>query len=100
VRGQDESLEAYQYVPLAFVAPMGNRAVTGTPQQARLLIEAVAVDSVSGERLMMQVRQGTGEELKKIATGTRVLTLDAIKPLIDNWAEASAQGVNKLVKAK
>jgi hypothetical protein len=100
VRGQDESLEAYQYIPFAFVATIGTRAVAGTPQQARLLCETLVVDSVSGERLAMQVRQGTGEGLKKTASGVRVLTLEAVKPLIDTWIDATAEGLNRYIKAK
>ena len=100
VRGQNESLKGYQYIPFAFVGTMGYRAVEGTPQEARLLCEVQAVDSVSRERLGMVVRSGTGEELKKAASGTRVVTLEAVKPLIDKWVEASAEAMTQFVKPK
>jgi hypothetical protein len=100
VRGQDESLSAYQYIPVAFVITMGARAVEGQAQQAKLLCESLVVDSVSGERLAMQVRSGTGESLKNVAGKGRVLTLEAVKPLIDLWIDATAEGLNRYIKAK
>jgi hypothetical protein len=100
VRGVDKSLAFYQYVPQAFVATQLYRAVEGTPQQARLLCEILIVDSVSEERLAMQIRQGSGEALKKVASGKQVVTLDDVKPLIDNWVEASADALTRLVKPR
>jgi hypothetical protein len=101
VRGQDEALEAYQYIPLAFVVTSASRAATGTPQQARLLCEIKAVDSVSGERLAMQVRSGTGEALKQAAGGGGLqVTLASVKPVLDRWINASAEGVTRYVKTK
>jgi len=100
VRGQDEALSAYQYIPFAFIATTATRAVEGTPQQARLLCETVVVDSPTGQRLAMQVRSGTGEVLKKVAGGGSQLTLESVKPLIDHWIEATTEGVTRYIKAK
>jgi hypothetical protein len=100
VRGEDESLAVYQYIPFAFIATTATRAVEGTPQEARLLCEIKVVDSVSGQRLALQVRSGTGEGLKKVAGGVRVLTLESVKPLVDRWAEASSEGVTRYIRPK
>jgi hypothetical protein len=100
VREQEVALEAYQYVPFAFIATTASRAATGTPQQARLLNELKIVDSVSNERLGMQVRSGTGEELKRVAGGGSQVTLASVKPLIDKWIEAGAEGVTRYIRAK
>jgi len=101
VGAEKEGLSAYQYIPFAFIATQATRAVEGAPEQAQLLCEIKAVDSVTSERLAMQVRSGTGETLKRVAAGggTQV-TLDSVKPLIDGWVEAGAEGITKYVKTK
>ncbi len=97
--GEKESLKAYQYLPIALIATGAKRAVTGTPQEAHLVIEAQATDSVSGETLLKAVRSGEGKELNKV-DGQRVLTVEELKPLIDKWAEGVAAQTTTFVKAK
>ena len=77
----------------------GVRAVTGTPENTRLVLEAQATDSVSGETLAKVVRAGTGETLKKVKEA-RVVTLESVKPLIDEWAEAATETIPTYIKAK
>jgi hypothetical protein len=100
VRGVDQSLAAYQLVPAAFVATQLFRAAEGTPQQARVKCEVLIVDSVSGDLLAAQVRQGSGAALQQVATGNRVVTLNDVKPLIDNWVDASADALARFVRAR
>ena len=94
-----QSLKAYQYIPLAFIYVMGKRAISGQTEEAHLVIEAQGTDSVSGETLLKVVRSGEGEELNKVE-GQRILTLEAIQPLIDKWAEGIAAQTTTFVKAK
>jgi len=100
VVAQNMGLSDAQYIPIAFLATMGTRAVTGTPQDAKLLNENRVVDSVTGQRLAIAVRWGTGEELKKAASGERVVTLEAVKPLIDHWIEGAVESLNGYVAPK
>jgi hypothetical protein len=99
VAGEKKGLKVYQFVPAAFVATMVVRGVSGTPEEARLVLEVQAVDSVSGETLLKSVRIGTGETLKKVE-GQRVVTLEAVKPLIDRWAEGAGAAVTTYIQAK
>ena len=96
---EKQSLKAYQYIPIAFVYEMGKRAVSGQEQEAKLVIEARATDSVSGATLLKALRSGKGEELEKIG-GERKLTLEAIQPLVDKWAEGVATQVTMFVKPR
>lgn len=82
-----EGLAVYQFVPVA-LAITGARAAAGYhPYEAKLFVEAELQDSFSGERLGLAVRGGTGERVAKIKEGHDV-SLDAFKPLLDEWVKA------------
>jgi hypothetical protein len=100
VAGEKEGLKPYQLIPVALVATLAYRGVSGTPEEAKLVVEAKATDSMSGATLMKVVRVGTGEGLEKNTEGERVISLESVKPLIDRWAEAVAKTATTFVKAK
>jgi len=100
-------LKPYQIIPVALVVTMISRGVSGTPEEAKIVVEAEATDSVSKEILLKVVRAGTGEELKKTPQETpegkkeiREVTLDSVKPLIDKWAEGVAESTTQFVSPK
>jgi hypothetical protein len=100
VARKGEGLKPYQYVPIAFVATMAKRAATGgEPQRAFIILEVEATDSGSGELLGARVRVGTGENLKPLGDKD-VLTLDLVKPLLDQMAGQAFPELQKYVKAK
>jgi hypothetical protein len=99
VAAQGEGLKPYQYVPIAFLASMAARTATGTPQRAFIVVESEGTDSVTGELLGMRVRVGTGERLAR-DTGQQVITLDTVKPLLDDLAAGALPELAKYVKAK
>jgi Protein of unknown function (DUF3313) len=99
VAAQGEGLKPYQYVPMAFVASMAIRTATGAPQRAFIVLEVEATDSVTGELLGERVRAGTGERLSKVA-GQQVITLDAVKPMLDEMADAAFPELARYVKPK
>ncbi len=100
VAGEKEGLKPYQIIPVAFVVTMASRGISGTPEEAKLVVEARATDSVSGATLMKVVRVGTGEGLKKNAEGERMISLESVKPLIDRWAEGVAANATAFVRAQ
>ena len=102
-------LKPYQFVPIALVVTLASRGIGGTPEEAKIVVEAEATDSVSKEILLKVVRAGTGEELKKTPVENpqegdkkeiRVVTVDSVKPLIDKWAQGVADNVTQFVKPK
>jgi hypothetical protein len=99
VGAEKEGLKAYQYIPLAFVATMASRAATGEPQQAFVFVEAEVTDSATGELLALRTRVGTGSGLSKVG-GKEVVTLDDLKPLIDELATGAYPELSKFVKPK
>ena len=99
VAAQAEGLKPYQYVPIALVATMAARAATGTPQRAFIEVETEGTDSVTGELLGMRVRVGTGERLAQV-TGQQVITLDTVKPLLDELAAGAFPELARYVKPK
>lgn len=99
VVAQGEGLKPYQYVPIAFVVTMAARAATGTPQRAFILVETEGTDSVTGELLGQRIRVGTGERLAKVGD-QRVITLDTLKPLLDELAAGAFPELAKYVKPK
>lgn len=93
----DTSLKPYELVPAAFVFSGAMRLAGQRSQDVTLSVEAMVVDSVSGEPLAMAVRQGKGEQLKN---KTAPVTLAAIKPRIDEWAAAAATIVDERIGQK
>jgi hypothetical protein len=100
VNAQTEALAAYQYIPIALIVTAAKRASSGTPEDARIFAEAEVLDSVSGVRLAVAVREGTGERLKQAATGGPQVTLNELKPVIDKWVDALALNATTRIKAK
>ncbi len=100
VAAEGEGLKPYQYVPIAFVATMAKRAATGgPPQRAFIVVEVEGTDSVTGELLGQRVRVGTGEQLAKVGD-QNVMTLDTLKPLLDELAAAAFPELARYVKPK
>lgn len=82
-----KDLKPYQFVPVALVLTGAKAAAGQHPYEAKLFVEAEITDSVSGERLGLAVRSGTGERVAKIQEGYDI-NLDALKPLLDQWIKA------------
>ena len=99
IAAQGEGLKPYQYVPIAFVATMASSAATGAPQRAFIVFEIEGTDSVTGELLAMRVRVGTGERLTRIG-GQQVVTLESVKPLVDELAGIAFPELATHVKPK
>ncbi|MBB5460290.1 DUF3313 domain-containing protein [Paraburkholderia sp. Cpub6] len=95
-----EGLKPYQVVPMAFVATMAVNTVAGAPQQAKLLVEALVTDSVSGEVLSKVVRSHTGERLQRVASNMPVITFDSVKPIMDDWCDSVSKSVAQFVKPR
>ncbi|MCG6900023.1 MAG: DUF3313 domain-containing protein [Gammaproteobacteria bacterium] len=98
VGAKAEDLKPYQFIPIALVLTTAKRAATGTPEDAKLYVEAEVTDSVNGERLLVSVRKGTGEKLKKSVEGEQVVTLDTVKPLIDEWLDGVTKEAHTFIK--
>ena len=99
VVAKEAGLAPYQYLPIALVATLASRAATGTPEDAVVVVESEARDSVTGELLGLKVRVGTGERLKQLKE-QKVITFETVKPLIDELAENAYQEAAKYIKTK
>ena len=77
-----------------------SRAVAGAPEEAALFLESEVTDSVSGARLMVEVREGTGEKLKETVAGEKVVTLETLKPLIDRWLQGGVKEATKYIRPR
>lgn len=95
-----EGLKPYQVVPMAFVATMAVDAVAGSSQQAKLLVEALATDSTSGEVLSKVVRTHTGERLQRVASNMPVITFESVKPIMDEWCDSVSKSIAQYVKPR
>ena len=100
VGAKTEGRKPYQFIPVALVLTTASRAISGAPQEATLHVESEVTDSDNGGRLMVAVREGTGERLKKAAGGEDVITLDALKPLLDHWIEATIKESVEYIKSR
>ncbi|MDQ7980661.1 DUF3313 domain-containing protein [Paraburkholderia sp. SARCC-3016] len=98
VASSAEGLKPYQILPMAFVATMAVDTVAGAPQQAKLLVEALGTDSVSGDVLAKVVRTHTGERLQRVASNQPVITFESVKPIMDEWCDSVSKTVSQYVK--
>lgn len=55
---------------------------------------------MSGARLAVAVREGTGDQLKKAQTGDLQVTLESVRPVIDKWIDAFAINAANYIKPK
>jgi hypothetical protein len=85
VGAKGEGLKPYQYIPIALVATMAMRAAKGAPPRSAIVVEVEATDSVTGELMAARVRFRTGERLTRVGEKD-VVTLESLKPLLDNLA--------------
>jgi hypothetical protein len=100
VAAKGEGLKPYQYLPFAFVATMAKDAAQGgAPQRAVIVAEVEATDSATGELLGMRVKVGTGERLAKFGDKDPI-TLERVKPLLDQMAGQAFPELGKYVKAR
>jgi hypothetical protein len=99
IAAQEEHLKPYQYLPLAFVSTMAARTLTGTPQQAFIVVEVEETDSATGELLGERERVGTGQRLARVAE-KQIITLDTVKPLLDELADSAFPELGQYVKAR
>lgn len=101
VVARDEKLQGYQYVPIALVAVMASRAVSGTPQRAFIQSESELTDSVTGMVLARRVRTATAESGKLGAlSGKQQITLEMVKPLMDELAAGVLPDMEQGVRQK
>jgi hypothetical protein len=100
VASSAEGLKPYQVLPVAFVATMAVDTVAGAQQKAKLLVEALGTDSVSGEVLTKVVRTHTGERLQRVASNEPVITFESVKPIMDEWCDSVSKSVSQYVKPR
>jgi len=97
VAAKDEGLKPYQLVPLAFVFTMARRASEGAPQQAFIVVETEASDSVTGALLGERVRTGTGKRLAQVEDKPTI-ELETLKPLLDELTAGAYPNLSQYVK--
>ena len=100
VTAENQGLLAYQYLPVALLSvTMAKADLPDAPQAAFVVIESEVTDSLTGQLLSEQVRVGSGRQLKKIG-GKEEVTLDAVKPLLDELAAGALPNLERYIKAK
>ncbi len=98
VAARGEGLQPYQYVPIVFVATMATRAAMGGASlRPFVVVEAEATDSITGTLLGERVRVANGENLPG---GVTVVTLDTMKPLLDELTSQAFPELAQFVKPR
>lgn len=100
VGAQREGLQPYQYIPIAFLITAASRAAEGgAPERALIASEVEATDSVTGELLAERTRVGTGAKLARLGEKDPI-TLEFVKPLLDEMAAQALPNLGQYVKSK
>jgi hypothetical protein len=104
VAAETAALKPYQYIPIALVVQGAKAAAGARAQNAELYAEIEVLDSQSGERIGAVVKKGTGTEVEKVKEGEKKgekkVTLDNVKPVLDNWAMLAADFAAKNLRPK
>lgn len=96
-----QSLQAYQYIPIALVMTEARAEMQGgMPRDVTIAIEAKVTDSRSGELLYASVRGGTGERVANATQGSGGVQLSTLQPLIDEWTSGAANEIGKYVRQR
>ncbi len=91
VAAQTQGLKPYQLIPIGFLIS----SAKGRGKEAAIQMEVDVVDSVSGERMGASLRRGIGAKLEKKDSQ---LTLDHLRPTLDNWIETGSAFIGEKLK--
>lgn len=86
-----KGLRPNEYIPIGLIVAGATEAAGIRKRNVKLAIEAQFSDSLTGEVLVLAVREAKGVKVK----GKAPLTLEDAKPQIDRWGEAVEQMVIK-----
>ncbi|WP_372521871.1 DUF3313 domain-containing protein [Sulfuricaulis sp.] len=104
VAAETAALKAYQYIPIALIVQGVKGAAGARAKNAELCTELEVLDSQSGERIGAVVKKGTGTEVKKVKEGEdkgeKMVALDNVKPILDNWAQLAADFAGKNLRPR
>ena len=80
-------------MPIAFLVTAASGGLS--EMDVKFQIETELTDSVTGKVLGAAIKQGFGE---KLDDSEQALTLDNVKPLIDNWATTMKSTLTEILK--
>ncbi|KAF1061317.1 MAG: hypothetical protein GAK45_02261 [Pseudomonas citronellolis] len=83
----NQSLRAYEVIPIALVVAATSTAIGTRDQETSVYLEVEAIDHASGKPVIKVVRKGMG---KTLDNASQKLTLDDLKPALDVWARDAA----------
>ncbi len=99
VKSETAALKAYQYIPFALLVQGIKGAAGARAKDAELYTEMDVLDSQSGQRIGAVVKKGIGTEVKEVKKGAekgeKMVALDNVKPILDNWAQLVADFAGK-----
>jgi hypothetical protein len=103
VTSETAALKAYQYIPIALIVQGAKSAAGARAKNAELYTELEVLDSQTGERIGAVVKKGIGTEVKEVKEGKekgeKMVALDNVKPILDNWAELAADFAGENLRA-
>lgn len=94
---QAEGMKAYDVVPIAAVISLTEAATGERDRIVQLVVEGKLTDSQSGKLLASAVYKGLGKDLPN---DKAQLTLDDLKPLLDEWAKNLAAQAADVINAR
>ena len=82
-----EGLKAYEYIPIAAIAAGVTSSTGARDREAFFVVETELLDSMTGERMFIEVFKKKAKKL--LENDTEKVTLDTVRDLIDDGAEQS-----------
>lgn len=95
VASEAQQLQAWEVIPVALIKAGIESATGARERDVRIFIEAEVVDSVTNQVLARNVHEGTGVPLHG---SQEQLTIEHIKPKIDQWAAAVVEEAARLLE--
>jgi hypothetical protein len=90
-----QGLKGYEYIPFAAIAAGVTSATGARDREAYIIVETELLDSMTGERMFIEVYKQKGKKL--IENDTQKVTLDTVRDLIDDGASQSRMFFENLI---
>ena len=90
-----EGLKGYEYIPIAAIAAGVTSATGARNREAFFIVETELLDSMTGERMFIEVFKKKAKKL--IENDTQQVTLDSVRDIIDDGAEQSRMFFEHLI---
>jgi len=88
VSAADPAMKPWDYLPARLLMKPVKDGIMGAPKVAAATLEEQSLDAHTGTVLTESVRKDDGGSIGRQKKGASVVTLDSLRPVLDQWASS------------